>query len=83
MLAELARRHGPRVRTMQLSGDALVDTRRMQQAAPGGIDVVLDLLPPHAGPQPVRAAAMAVREYGRIVLMGGVGMLGGDDLALG
>jgi alcohol dehydrogenase len=25
---------------------------------------------------------MAVREYGKVVLMGGVGMLGGDDLAL-
>jgi alcohol dehydrogenase len=25
---------------------------------------------------------MTVREYGRVVLMGGVGMLGGDDLAL-
>ena len=35
-----------------------------------------------AGTTPVRAAAMAVREYGRVVLMGGVGMLGGDDLAL-
>ncbi|MFE7116753.1 alcohol dehydrogenase, partial [Streptomyces sp. NPDC057654] len=29
-----------------------------------------------------RTAAMTVREYGRVVLMGGVGMLGGDDLAL-
>jgi alcohol dehydrogenase len=25
---------------------------------------------------------MTVREYGRVVLMGGVGMLGGEDLAL-
>jgi alcohol dehydrogenase len=25
---------------------------------------------------------MTVREFGRVVLMGGVGMLGGDDLAL-
>jgi alcohol dehydrogenase len=25
---------------------------------------------------------MSVREYGRVVLMGGVGMLGGEDLAL-
>jgi threonine dehydrogenase-like Zn-dependent dehydrogenase len=32
--------------------------------------------------RPVRAAAMTVREFGRVVLMGGVGMLGGDDLAL-
>jgi alcohol dehydrogenase len=54
----------------------------MTQTAPGPIDVVLDLLPPSAGTTPVRAAAMTVREYGRVVLMGGVGMLGGDDLAL-
>jgi D-arabinose 1-dehydrogenase-like Zn-dependent alcohol dehydrogenase len=31
---------------------------------------------------PVRAAAMTVCEYGRVVLIGGVGMQGGDDLAL-
>ncbi|MEI9929580.1 MAG: hypothetical protein WDM89_03160 [Rhizomicrobium sp.] len=42
----------------------------------------MDLLPPSVPTSVVRAAAMAVREYGRIVLMGGVGMLGGDDLAL-
>ena len=54
----------------------------MKRAAPGPIDCVLDLLPPSAGTAPVRAAAMAVRECGRVVLMGGVGMLGGDDLAL-
>jgi alcohol dehydrogenase len=54
----------------------------MQRAAPGPVDVVLDMLPPAAGTGPVRAAVMAVRERGRVVLMGGVGMLGGDDLAL-
>ncbi len=43
---------------------------------------MLDLLPPSAGTAPVRAAAMTVREFGRVVLMGGVGMLGGDDLGL-
>ena len=82
MLDELARRHGPRVRPVRLSGDPLDDTVRMKQAAPGPIDCVLDLLPPAAGSVSVRAAAMTVREHGRIVLMGGVGMLGGDDLAL-
>ncbi|MCE9649098.1 MAG: zinc-binding alcohol dehydrogenase family protein [Parvibaculum sp.] len=82
ILADLARRFGSRVRTVKLSGDEKADTERMQQAAPGPIDCVLDLLPPSAGTQPVRAAAMTVREYGRVVLMGGVGMLGGDDLAL-
>ena len=82
MLAELARRFGPRVRTVRLTGDQTIDTRLMTDAAPGPIDCVLDLLPPEAGPEPVQAAAMTVREYGRIVLMGGVGMLGGGDLAL-
>jgi alcohol dehydrogenase len=43
---------------------------------------VLDLLPPNAPTAAVRAAAMTVREYGRVALMGGVGMLGGDDLGL-
>lgn len=82
MLAELSRRHGPRVRIVKLTGDAREDTARMKQASPGPIDCVLDLLPPSASTAPVRAAAMTVREHGRIVLMGGVGMLGGDDLAL-
>jgi alcohol dehydrogenase len=82
MLEDLARRFGPRVRTVKLAGDELEDRERMKQAAPGPIDCVLDLLPPFAGTKPVRAAAMTVREYGRVVLMGGVGMLGGDDLAL-
>lgn len=54
----------------------------MQAASPDPIDVVLDLLPPSAPAAAVRAAAMTVREYGRVALMGGVGMLGGEDLAL-
>ena len=35
-----------------------------------------------ASPTQVRAAVMAVRPYGRAVLMGGVGMLGGPGLEL-
>jgi alcohol dehydrogenase len=82
VLGDLARRFGPRVRTVRLSGDEKTDTERMKQTAGGPIDCVLDILPPLAGVKPVRAAAMTVRSYGRVVLMGGVGMLGGDDLAL-
>ena len=82
MLEELKRRFGARVRTLSLTGDEAEDRERMKRAAPGPIDCVLDILPPSAGAKAVRAAAMAVREYGRVVLMGGVGMLGGDDLAL-
>ncbi|MCI4062123.1 zinc-binding alcohol dehydrogenase family protein [Micromonospora sp. R77] len=82
MLAALADRFGPRVRTVRLCGDEDDDRRRMRAAAPGPIDLVLDLLPPAAPATAVRAAAMTVREFGRVVLMGGVGMLGGADLAL-
>lgn len=82
MLASLVRRFGKRVRPVTLTGDEAEDTRRMKAAAPGPIDVVLDLLPPSAPASAVRAAAMTVREYGRVVLMGGVGMQGGDDFAL-
>lgn len=82
MLAELTRRFGDRVRTVRLTGDAEADTAAMRDAAEGPVDAVLDLLPPEAPADAARAAIMAVRPYGRVVLMGGVGMLGGDDLAL-
>jgi len=42
---------------------------------------VLDILPAAANAIQVRTAIMAVRPYGRVVLMGGVGMLGGAGLA--
>ncbi|HEX3749769.1 MAG TPA: zinc-binding dehydrogenase [Streptosporangiaceae bacterium] len=77
MLGELTRRFGDRVRTVRLTGQA-EDEQRMRSAAEGPIDVMLDLLPPAAGPAPVMAAAMTVREFGRVVLMGGVR----EDLAL-
>ncbi|MFO1029315.1 MAG: zinc-binding alcohol dehydrogenase family protein [Acetobacteraceae bacterium] len=82
MLAELGRRFGARVRPVTLSGDEDADRERMQAAAPGPIDCVLDILPPSVSTTVVRAAVMAVRPYGRAVLMGGVGMLGGAGLEL-
>ncbi|MFE7169771.1 alcohol dehydrogenase catalytic domain-containing protein [Streptomyces sp. NPDC057616] len=78
----LADRFGPRVRTLPLTGDEGTDRAAMTAAADGRIDMVLDLLPPSAPASATRTAAMTVREHGRVVLMGGVGMLGGDDLAL-
>ncbi len=81
-LADLDRRFGTRVRTLALTGREDEDRAAMQRAAPGPIDCVLDLLPPAASPTAVRAAAMAVRPNGRVVLMGGVGMLGEAGLAL-
>ncbi|MFE5581478.1 alcohol dehydrogenase catalytic domain-containing protein [Kitasatospora sp. NPDC056531] len=78
----LADRFGPRVRPVQLTGDEDADRTAMSAAAGGPIDMVIDLLPPAAPSSAARAAAMTVREYGRVVLMGGVGMLGGADLAL-
>ena len=82
VLADLARRFGGRLRVVPLTGDAEEDQTRMRAAAPGLIDCVLDLLPPSADAAATRTAALTVRERGRVVLMGGVGMLGGDDLAL-
>jgi alcohol dehydrogenase len=82
VLADLVARFGDRVRPVVLTGDGDVDRSAMQAAAVDPVDVVLDLLPPRAGTAAVRAAAMTVRPAGRVVLMGGVGMLGGDDLAL-
>ena len=82
VLKDLARRFGDRLRPVKLSGNEDDDRERMKQAAPGPIDCVLDILPPSVTTTTVRAAAMTVRPYGRVVLMGGVGMLGGAGLDL-
>ena len=82
VLADLVDRFGARVVPVPLSGDTEADTSAARDAAGGAPDLVFDILPPSADTSAVRAAAMTVREYGRIVLMGGVGMLGGQDLAL-
>ena len=81
-LKDLARRFGPRLRPYKLTGIEASDRDGMQKAASGPIDCVLDIMPPSVGTEIVRAALMTVRPYGRVVLMGGVGMLGGSDLAL-
>lgn len=81
-LADLKRRFGDRVRTVKLAGNEDDDREGMRASAPGPVDCVIDLLPPSATTTTVRAAVMAVRPYGRVVLMGGVGMLGGDGLDL-
>lgn len=82
VLADLVRRFGARIRPVTLTGDEATDRARMMAAAPGAIDCVLDILPPSAEATVARAAVMSVRPYGQVVLMGGIGMLGGDDLAL-
>lgn len=81
-LAALEASFGKRVCTVQTRGDEEDDRARMMAAAPGLIDCVFDILPPMANATQARTALMAVKPYGRIVLMGGVGMLGGDDLSL-
>ena len=82
VLSDLARRFGPRLRTVKMHGQEEADRKRIFEAAPGPIDCVLDLLPPAANTIQVRTALMTVRPYGRAVLMGGVGMLGGAGLDL-
>jgi alcohol dehydrogenase len=81
-LNDLTRRFGARVRTVSMRGQEADDRARILQAAGGPIDCVLDILPPAANAVQVRTAVMAVRPYGRVVLMGGVGMAGGAGLDL-
>jgi NADPH:quinone reductase-like Zn-dependent oxidoreductase len=82
MLADLVRRFGKRVLPVRLSGNEADDRQRMLAAAPGPIDCVMDIMPPQVATTTVRAALMTVRQNGRVVLMGGVGMLGGAGLDL-
>jgi len=81
-LDDLVRRFGPRVRPAPMTGVEADDRRRIVELAAGPIDCVLDLLPREATASQVRAAALAVRPSGRVVLMGGVGRQGGADLEL-
>jgi alcohol dehydrogenase len=81
-LGDLVRRLGPRVIPAKMTGDEADDRRRITELAGGPIDCVLDFLPREASASQVRAAALAVRPRGRVVLMGGVGRAGGADLAL-
>lgn len=81
-LAALTRPFGVRVHAVPMRGDEADDRARILRAASGPIDCVLDILPPAADAVQVRTAIMAVRPYGRVVLMGGVGMAGGGGLDL-
>ncbi|MGF6919822.1 hypothetical protein [Paraburkholderia sp. 40] len=82
VLVDLKQRFGPRIIPVRLSGDGTQDIAAIDSATEGPIDAVLDFLPPSADASVARTAIMAVRPYGRAILMGGVGMLGGDDLSL-
>lgn len=82
ILADLVRRFGARVKPVKLSGNEDDDRETMKRVAQGPIDCVFDIMPPSVGTTVVRAAIMTVRPYGRVVLMGGVGMAGGAGLDL-
>ncbi|MBR0931173.1 MULTISPECIES: quinone oxidoreductase family protein [Bradyrhizobium] len=82
ILADLVRRFGSRVLPVRLTGNEDHDREAMKRAAPSPIDCVLDIMPPSVSPTVVRAAIMTVRPYGRVALMGGVGMAGGAGLEL-
>ncbi|UPK32006.1 zinc-binding alcohol dehydrogenase family protein [Bradyrhizobium sp. 186] len=82
ILADLVRRFDARVKPVKLSGNEDDDRETMKRVAQGPIDCVFDIMPPSVGTTVVRAAIMTVRPYGRVVLMGGVGMAGGAGLDL-
>jgi len=77
-LEDLARRFGSRVRPVQMTGVEADDRRLIGEAAGGPIDMVLDFLPREASAAQVRAAALAVRLGGRVILMGGLRGAEGD-----
>jgi alcohol dehydrogenase len=77
-LEDLARRLGPRVRPLQMTGAEADDRRRIGEAADGPIDLVLDFLPREASASQVLAAVLAVRQGGRVVLMAGLRGAEGD-----
>jgi alcohol dehydrogenase len=77
-LEDLASRFGSRVRTVQFTGAEADDRRLIAEAADGPVDMVLDFLPREASAAQVRAAALAVRLGGRVILMGGLRGAEGD-----
>ena len=81
-LEELGGRFGPRVRPVSMTGHEEADRAAILKTAPGPIDCVFDILPPQASQSQVRAALLTVRPNGRVSFMGGVGMLGGEELRL-
>ncbi len=81
-LALLRERLGNRVQPVAMTGDERSDTAAILATAPRPIDVVIDLLPPAANAVQVRTAIATVRQYGRVVLMGGVRGTGDAALSL-
>jgi alcohol dehydrogenase len=77
-LEDLERRFGPRVRTVQFTGVEADDRSLITEAAGGPIDMVLDFLPREAVAAQARAAILAVRLGGRVMLMGGLRGEAGD-----
>ena len=71
-LDDLARRFGPRVRPVRMTGIEADDRQAIKDAAAGPIDMVLDFLPREASLSQVHANLKTVRHGGRIILMGGV-----------
>jgi alcohol dehydrogenase len=71
-LEDLARRFGPRVRTVRMTGVEADDRQALVEAADGPVDMLLDFLPREASASQVLAGILAVGHGGRIVLMGGV-----------
>ena len=82
-LADLARRFGARVRTVTMRGERGRRPRRGScRPRPARSTACSTSCRRRPTPTQVRTAILAVRPYGRVVLMGGVGMLGGAGLDL-
>jgi alcohol dehydrogenase len=60
----------PRVRTVQMSGDAAADTTALRQAAGGGAHCGLDMIGRASDPAGTVATLRSLRRRGRLVIMG-------------
>nr|CAA9324364.1 MAG: hypothetical protein AVDCRST_MAG46-1039 [uncultured Nocardioidaceae bacterium] len=72
VLEDLSERFDDRFQPVAMGGDEAADTAAILAALEAPADVVLDILPPAASAAQVRAAVVAVRPNGQVVLMGGV-----------
>ena len=77
-LDDLARRFGPRVNPVRMTGVEEDDRRAIIEAAGGPVDMVLDFLPREATAAQARSAVLTVRLGGRVILMGGLRGVEGD-----
>ncbi len=73
-LDALAQRGGPRISTVAVSGDVEADAKALRAAAGGGAQMAFDMVGGAQDPNATLAALKSLRQGGRLVLMGSMGV---------